>query len=117
MNKENFEAGGFSVDTSVADKTPESKQKPTKPSLLHEVVEWLDIMVVAIIAVTLIFSFVFRVATIDGPSMENTFFTGDKVIISNFLHNRRFSLQERFRCKHILNRFITHDLRKHGKHK
>lgn len=54
--------------------------------LRRELFEWLDIIITAIIAVVIIFSLVFRVATIDGPSMENTFFTGDKVIISNFLY-------------------------------
>ena len=37
----------------------------------------------AIITVVIIFSLLFRVATISGPSMQNTLFTGDKVIISN----------------------------------
>ncbi len=38
------------------------------------------------IAVVLIFSFVFRVATIEGPSMKNTLFDGEKVIITNFAY-------------------------------
>ena len=34
----------------------------------------------------LIFSFVFRVATIDGPSMEDTLFEDEKVIITNLAY-------------------------------
>ena len=38
------------------------------------------------IAVVLIFSFVFRVATIDGPSMQDTLWNGEKVIITNLAY-------------------------------
>ncbi len=73
---------GFSVNTDI-EVAPKAKQKF---SLRSEIFEWLDVIITAIIAVVIIFSLIFRVATIDGPSMENTFFTGDKVIISNFLY-------------------------------
>ncbi len=49
-----------------------------------EILEWLDVLCVAVIAVIVVFSFVFRVATIDGNSMLNTLHNGDKVIITNF---------------------------------
>ncbi|MBQ9965795.1 MAG: signal peptidase I [Clostridia bacterium] len=77
---------GFTVDTNVK---LENEKKP-KFSLRREAFEWLDVIITAIIAVVIIFSLVFRVATIDGPSMENTFFTGDRVIISNFLYKPQF---------------------------
>lgn len=86
MNNENFNGRGFSVDTSFADNTPDVELKPVKPTLLHEFVDWLDVIVVAIVAVTLIFSFVFRVATIDGDSMNNTLIDKEMIIISNFAY-------------------------------
>ena len=76
------EGEGFKVDTQISG----LKKKPQKFSFRREIFEWLDVVITAIIAVVIIFSLVFRVATIDGPSMENTFFTGDKVIISDFLY-------------------------------
>ncbi|MBQ8550137.1 MAG: hypothetical protein IJ426_02220, partial [Clostridia bacterium] len=49
----------------------EFDEKPPK-SLKTEIFEWLDVLVVSVIAVVLIFTFFFRVVTIDGESMENT---------------------------------------------
>jgi signal peptidase I len=43
-------------------------------------------LVHAIIAVVICFSFIFRVATIDGPSMENTLINGERVIITNLFY-------------------------------
>ncbi|MBQ8204055.1 MAG: signal peptidase I [Clostridia bacterium] len=51
-----------------------------------EVFEWLDVVISAIIVVVILFTFVFRVATIEGPSMQNTLFAGEKVVISNFFY-------------------------------
>lgn len=51
-----------------------------------ELFDWLEVIVTAMIAVVLIFSFVFRVATIDGDSMKNTLYNGEKVIITNFAY-------------------------------
>ncbi len=72
---------GFSVNTDVEDDTPQIQQKS---SLTKDVFEWLDVVVVALIAVVVIFSFVFRIATIEGDSMLNTLVEGEKVVISNF---------------------------------
>lgn len=75
----------------VAEQTVESETDIRK-RFTKELLEWLDVIVTAIIVVVLIFSFVFRIATISGDSMKNTLqgenkFTGtvgDKVIITNF---------------------------------
>ena len=74
---------GFKVNTEYADNLPDTTEEERKPSLAEEIFEWLDVLATAIIAVVIIFSLIFRIATISGPSMQNTLFTGDKVIISN----------------------------------
>lgn len=89
--------GGFCVDTHFADQIEEVKS-PERSKPLNEVFEWLEILSTAIIAVVIIFSLVFRVATISGDSMKNTLiganqFTGqigDKVIITNFNYEPAF---------------------------
>lgn len=48
--------------------------------------DWLEVLVHAIIAVVICFSFLFRIATIDGPSMQNTLQDGERVIISNLFY-------------------------------
>lgn len=74
---------GFKVNTEYADNLPDTPEEEKKPTLAEEIFEWLDVLATAIIAVVVIFSLIFRIATISGPSMQNTLFTGDKVIISN----------------------------------
>ncbi len=86
---------GFFVDISYADSfVAEEEVLPEKRSIAHEVIEWLEILVSAVIAVVIIFSLIFRIATIDGDSMKNTLFGGDKftgevadkVIITDFAY-------------------------------
>lgn len=88
-----FEAdGGFRVDETIAVPEEEITPKAEQFSLQKEVIEWLEIIVTAVISVVILFSLVFRVATIDGDSMKNTLHgankitgaIGDKVIITNF---------------------------------
>ena len=79
----NGEEGGFKVDMEYAENLPEAPEEEKKPTLAEDVFEWLDVLATAIIAVVIIFSLIFRVATVKGESMENTLFTSDKVIISN----------------------------------
>ena len=55
-----------------------------------ELFDWLDVLVTAIVSVVLVFSFVFRVATISGPSMENTLHGNERVIISNVGYEPKF---------------------------
>ena len=72
---------GFSVNTNLEniEETPVAEPK----SITLWSIEWLEILIAAIIAVVIIFTFVFRIATIDGDSMKNTLFDNEKVIISN----------------------------------
>ncbi len=81
---------GFSVDTSVTDLLLPEEAPVKKHTVAQEIIEWLDVLVTAIVAVVIIFSLIFRVATIDGNSMRNTLYGGDingknadKVIITN----------------------------------
>ena len=52
-------------------------------SLKNELFDWLEILITAIILLVILFSFVFKVVTINGRSMQNTLHHGEKVIISN----------------------------------
>lgn len=74
----------FHIDTSFTDELAQEKPVPEKTTIGKEIVEWLEILCGAIVVVILVFSFFFRVATIDGESMMNTLKNQDKVIITNF---------------------------------
>ncbi len=57
-----------------------------KESVKNFVFDWLDVFVHAIIAVVICFSFLFRIATIDGPSMRDTLQHGERVVITNMFY-------------------------------
>lgn len=83
---------GFVVDETFVEIEPEVEEAPEPRNIKKDVIEWLDIVSTAVIAVVIIFCFIFRVATIDGNSMNKTLNGGDvvngvpadKVIITNF---------------------------------
>ncbi len=71
-----FESNIDSVKTSTSKRAPAFK----------EIFEWLDAIVISVIAVILLFTFVFRTVGIKGESMENTLFENDHVVISNLFY-------------------------------
>lgn len=79
------DGNGFNIDLEYADRLPEAEHEK-KSGPVEELFEWLDVLATAIISVVIIFSLIFRVATISGPSMQNTLFTDDKVIITNLAY-------------------------------
>ena len=60
--------------------------RPKSHKALREVYEWLDAVAISIIVIILLFTFVFRIVGIKGESMENTLYSGDRVIISNLFY-------------------------------
>ncbi len=50
------------------------------------VFEWMDVIVAALMAVVIIFTFIFRIVAIDGDSMNNTLFGGERVIITDLFY-------------------------------
>jgi signal peptidase I len=55
-----------------------------KRGALGPLFEWVEAVVTAIIVIVLVFTFVFRVVSVSGPSMEDTIQNNDKVILTNF---------------------------------
>lgn len=85
-NSEPTEETGFNISEEFASSLPEANPEPEKRSMAEELFEWLDVLATAIISVVIIFSFIFRVATISGRSMTNTLQDSDKVIITNLAY-------------------------------
>ena len=87
FNKKNKSLeSGFQVDLEYAQNLKEEK---TTQTLTQNIFEWLEIIVGSVIAVIVIFGLLFRVATIDGPSMQNTLYHGEKIIITNFAYKAK----------------------------
>jgi len=69
---------------------PQEQQEPEnaepKKSFVSFAFEWLDVVVASVVVVVVLFTFVFRMVAIDGESMENTLFNGERVIITNMFY-------------------------------
>lgn len=63
------------------DNTPD-----TKKSALSEFIEFLELFVIAISLVIVVFSCFVRLCVVDGPSMENTLYHGERLLVSEFFY-------------------------------
>ncbi len=68
----------------------QSEEKTKSSGLKLQIFDWLDVLVSAILVVVLIFTFVFRVATVVGDSMENSFFENEKLVLSNVFYEPKY---------------------------
>ena len=73
----------FEYDFELENDNQDNANNKKRFAVKKELFEWLEILVSAVIILVILFSFVFKVVTISGPSMQNTLFNGEKVIISN----------------------------------
>ena len=55
-------------------------------SLKSELFEWLETIAIALVAVVLLFTFVFRIVGVDGDSMKNTLYDEDRLIVSHLFY-------------------------------
>lgn len=55
-------------------------------ALAKNVFDYVEIFVAAIFVVMVLFTFVFRLCRVDGPSMENTLVDGERLVISNLFY-------------------------------
>jgi signal peptidase I len=83
---------GFIVlnEDEVLDEMPDDNGAEPQKFIAKEIFDWIDTIVIALIAVVLIFTFFFRIATIVGPSMQNTLYSGERVMISGFQYEPKF---------------------------
>lgn len=70
---------------SLPDPSPAIVKRRTNDRLLS-FIDYVEIIAVAIGIVLVLFSFVFRTCTVDGNSMKNTLFHGEKLVISDLFY-------------------------------
>ena len=63
-----------------------SYKKKKKPSLMANLYDWFEVLCVAAVIVVLIFTFVGRMATVNGSSMSDTLLSGDRLIVTNLFY-------------------------------
>ncbi len=74
----------------VAEYDEEYVAAPPQLPVSRDLFDWIDTIAIALIAVIIIFTFFFRIATIVGPSMQNTLYSGERVIISNLFYTPKY---------------------------
>lgn len=67
----------------IAKETPTPKERTP---ISHSLLDILEIFVFALCTVILLFTFVFRLCTVSGASMENSFFEGERLIVTNLFY-------------------------------
>lgn len=61
-----------------------------KPGFLNDLMDLVESIIFSIFIVTLIFTFLFRIATVDGPSMNNTLIDKDRLIITHLFYEPKY---------------------------
>ena len=57
-----------------------------KKSVVDLILEWIETFVFAVFIVLFCFTFIFRIVTVNGQSMENTLFNNDRLIVSHLMY-------------------------------
>ena len=73
------------VKQESADSKAQSNKKGEK-NFLKEFVDYVEMFALAVCFVVLTFTFLFRVCTVDGASMNNTLSHGERIIISDMFY-------------------------------
>ena len=60
--------------------------KEKKPSAAEEFIDWVETVICAFFVVILIFTFILRIANVDGGSMLPTLVEGDRLIVSHLMY-------------------------------
>lgn len=63
---------------------PDSPHEPG--SFTVNCFEWVDSLVMALVVVVILFTFLFRVVTVDGTSMLPTLYSGDRIVVSSYFY-------------------------------
>jgi len=63
-----------------------NNDKTRKPKLIKDICEITETVIIAVFTVTLVFTFIFRMATVSGRSMENTLFPDDRIVSSTLFY-------------------------------
>ena len=75
------------MNPSVPSEEPVAAEEPKKKEpFLSVLFDWLEVFCLSVVLVVLVFTFVGRMATVVGDSMERTLQNGDRVLVSSFFY-------------------------------
>ncbi|HAZ18907.1 MAG TPA: signal peptidase I, partial [Clostridiales bacterium] len=65
---------------------PDEKQEKREHYIGRELFDWVETFVFALVAVVIVFTFIFRLVTVDGRSMNPTLQDGDRLVITDLFY-------------------------------
>ena len=110
--------GGSGMNEDIEKQTPETAvdapedKKKNEVREITDLYDWLQCIVSALVTCILLFTFVARTCGVVGPSMENTLYEGERLIISNLFYTPRrgdivIFRKDSFRDEPIVKRIIA----------
>lgn len=81
------------AESDVSLTNPDSSGQATAPTpmkLLGEVYDWIEIFVITITAIFIVFTFIARIAYVDGDSMLNTLHDRETLVVSNLFYKPKY---------------------------
>ena len=63
-----------------------NKQENQTTGFVVELYEWLEAIAFALSIVVILFTFLFRVVSVSGPSMNPTLTSGDRIVLNSILY-------------------------------
>lgn len=81
------------AESDVSLTNPDSSGQATAPTpmkLLGEVYDWIEIFVITITAIFIVFTFIARIAYVDGDSMLNTLHDRETLVVSNLFYTPKY---------------------------
>ena len=70
-------------ETAETELTESTESQTEKQTTFDKIYDWLEVMAVSAVIVILTLTFLFRLSTVDGTSMNNTLSHGDMLVIRN----------------------------------
>ena len=70
------------MNSKTTSETPEVPAKPSKSDFTLSCYEWVEALIPALVIIMVLFTFLFRVITVNGPSMMPNLKNGYKVLVS-----------------------------------
>ncbi len=61
-------------------------EQKTKKSMAQEIFDWVEVMAFSLACILIIFTYLGRLAVVDGSSMRNTLTDGETLLISKALY-------------------------------
>jgi signal peptidase I len=82
MERQNASLYTHNIDEAANDDMIEDMSQQTQKSIIKDIINLVVFIILVVVGVMFINAFIFRSFNVEGPSMEATLYTGDKLIVN-----------------------------------